>query len=208
LGQVQSYGQNIAQLQRQIDRLRLKGGAEEVPVARKHPFVIYKSPPASDPSSLPPGFDPPENTPEAIAAWRSSHEWRIFRVRAGKVGVTDVLGTDGEGEAKHPAYAVPVSPDVDPDKCGVPAFDSDIEFLVTSGEVWSVWIDCTDMDEPEVNSSATAPAAGWGANYVWLGTVDCQAGLEKKIAIVRQVRRQDIPVATACVNGIERLIPI
>jgi hypothetical protein len=202
--QAASLTRSVQLLQRQIETMRRrKGGIAETDVAF-HPFKIYASPtPAADWV----GWTTPGYTNEDL--------WRFFRVRAGKLGTTDVQATDGDGLAPHPAFDTNVSPNVDPDLCGMPEFDGDdvdllgsFEFIVGDGELWYFWLDSTDLEAPYVNAGDTAPTAHWpGSNYVLLGTVDCTDSAGRR-SIIRQIRRADVTTTKGCVDGEYVDIPV
>ena len=215
--QLYKTAQAVEQLQRQFNRLRRRSSTSEEQAVGMYPFQMYQSPAPSDTQLLTLG---PGATELTRAEWNADYAWRSFRVRAGKVGVVDVLGTDGEGVDSDGT-----SPDIDPDNVGIPAFDSDvnfIDFVVESGTVWSVWIDCTDgapdydldLTEPTIGADETAPTGGigvgespWGYLYVWLGTIDCEDDTNK-VAVVRQIRRADIPTTKGCVDDVVVEIPL
>jgi hypothetical protein len=188
--------QAVEQVQRQLNRLRRRQGAQEAQGEDYYPFKIYQSP----------------ANPAWTAEEMSDKGWRTFRVRAGAVGLTDVIGTDG-GIGGVPQPNPPTErntdPNYDPDNAMIPDYDSGIDFEVTSGEKWYVWIDNTDTDNPEINAAATPPEGGWWTpDYILIGTIDCETYADDKIAVIRQYRRQDIPLAQGCWNNVTQDMPV
>lgn len=192
--------QAVEQLQRQLNRLRLRKGDVTPAVTSKHPFKVYKSP-------TNPAWTDDEKSSETPTVNKA---WRTFRVRAGAVGAVDVAGTDGDGTVTF--MGGPVSTNIDPDRQGVPVWISaTVDFTVTSGEEWYVWVDCTDTAAPFIDYGPTAdvPAEGfWQALYVLVATIDCDTYEADMKAVVRQYRREDIPLAQQCVAGVAGEFPI
>lgn len=177
-----------------------------------YPFKIYPSP---NPQPTWGGWSDQGNE---IGSYAAADTWTFFRVRAGAIGTVSVVGTDGDGVAAHPSYDTEVSPNVDPDNTGVPDFSGeddptvdnfgDIDFAVTSGEQWYVWIDNSDPGAPEINAANSAPTEHWpGSDYILIGTIDCTDDTNK-VSVIRQYRRQDIPLAYGCVDGTTTDVPL
>jgi hypothetical protein len=207
--------QNVQQVQRQLNRLRLRRGVSGGEQALgQFPFRIYQSP----------------GNPLWTSAQSTEYGWRTFRVRAGKVGTVDVVGTDGLDSENAPAepdgdpYWDPDNA-LEPDWIGAPvdftvrdtagAFEPENPpTTVFTGSTWSVWINCTDMDAPVIEAGDglghgdSVPAEGWGASYVWIGTIDCLNYLSNKEAVVRQIRRADVTTTKGCVDGEYVDIPV
>lgn len=199
---VASHSESIKLLQQQLQRLRIYRGSSSDAVSRKYPFQIYKSPTPPDA-----WFETPPGN-----AFTAADLWRAFRVRAGFLGLTAVLGTDGYGTATHPSYDSAVSPNVDPDRAGIPAWNyGNIDFIVTDDETWYVWVDFTDIEAPTIGKSATAPTAHWpGSNYIPIAMIDCTQDAPKKSnqAVIRQLRRTDIPLGYGCIDGVTADVPL
>lgn len=182
---------SVREIQRQIDRLRILPGQDTEESEAYYPLKIYQSP-----------YD---------ASMTEGEEWLWFRVRAACVLTSDdqvdIAGTDGDGLDEQSR-----SPNADPDNAGVPAFDTSgtppIDFKVTSGTVWYVWVDATDPDNPEIGNSNTAPGSWVGDGYLLVGTIDCSTHVATKESVVRQFRRGDVLVVKGCVDGAEGDIPI
>lgn len=200
--QLGAYGRNLFQVQRRLATLRLYKPGVVLPGVSRHPFKIYRSPANPD-------WSPDERTSRNPAVNKA---WRSFRVRAGKVGDKDVIGTDG-GTGGVPTGSPPAQWGRDsnywPDGGWTPGWDNGIDFVVPSGEKWFVWIDCTDLNEPEINAAKDPPTEGfWTGRYILIGTIDCATYRAQLRALVRQLRRSDVVLAQQCINNEVKAWPI
>jgi hypothetical protein len=124
--------------------------------------------------------------------------WRSVRVRAGCVGVVDVLDTDGDGldsEGRSPNY--------DPDTFGIPPYAPGIDFLVGKAYLTGVWIDATDSANPTIahgyigddwNPDQTRTPGGpavWSEIYILVAVIDATDPEDTFTAVVRQFQRTD-----------------
>src|SRR3990167_186789 len=188
--------------------------------ARFYPLKIYPSPAPPDAWWTTPNPGPGTAFLLTVPGGVTHDTWRFFRVRAGAAASLAVSGTDGGGTASHSSYAAAVSPNVDPDNTGVPAWAyGTIDFPVTMTDpaavftaptgiqgYWYVWLDCTNPLAPIIGKGDTPPAAvgaappySWaGSEYSLIGTIDCQTNWATKKSVIRQVRRQDAWLFTGC----------
>jgi hypothetical protein len=181
------------------------------PPATLYPFMVYRSP--SNP------------------AWRgndfSDKGWRTFRVRAGRVGLWNVKNTDGGTDPLAPPdpdnpFA---SPNYDPDRAARPGWlGPPMDFEVPDGKIWKVWIDCRKLHTPDPGHDPEAvigygedgppgedPDAEdlwWRGDYILVAEIDCQTYAEKKVAVIRQLRRADVVLVPMCVNNTVKLMPV
>jgi len=197
-GRNQDYGsrQSLAQVQRQLNRLRKRGWEDNVTgaAANYHPFKIYLSPPDLNATS---GVD---------------SAWRTFRVRNGLVNLKKVIHDDA---VVYP-WGTVVSPFNGPiTETGTPQTILDnpysCDFLLPSGKPYVfAWIDLTglaklhettgDAGVPSygVFFSDKPPAPGWTHEIGWddglhilLGWVDT-TDVVNKVSRVRQIVDEDI----------------
>ena len=124
-----------------------------------------------------------------------AESWLWWRVRAGKVGLTNVVGTDGDN-----LDTSGISPNLDPDRAGTTPYDSGVDFKVTSGQLWGVWIDNT-MTPPEVNAALVNSdgtridgESWWSGKYWLIGFIDATRTSTKR-SIARQIVREDVIIA-------------
>ncbi len=200
----------LADIIYQLKRLQQRSGSGgDEALESFYPFKIYSSP---SPAPTWGGWS------DNGGSYGTVDTWTFFRVRAGRIGTTDVTGTDGDGTAAHPAYDAEVSPNLDPDLCGIPGFSGAdaptadnfgaIDFSVTAGEQWYVWIDNSNAVVPEINAASIAPTEHWpGSDYFLIGTIDCTNDTDK-VSVIRQFRRQDVPLAYGCVDGTTQDMPL
>ena len=198
-----SHAQSLRECQRQLDRLRRRFGVAE-PVGESYfPFQLYASPAMTQAQATTLGLTTP-----ADGAWRS------YRVRAGAVETTAVLGTDGTNEnPDDPDAAIDdttltaLSATADPTlslyypaTTGWPSIGKGVDILVPEGMTFEspyfVWIDRSTTalaTAPVIAFGDSAPGNWWTFDYILIAMIDTDTYADQSKAVVRQYLRNDVP---------------
>lgn len=143
---------------------------------RLHPFKVYR-------------------LPQRLRAAAGAADWRSFRVRSGQVMGVEATGTDGAAAPDGDSY---------PDVTDIVVPESVAEFCFWLEDDGADWV-LRWGDDPTADSYDGTGTPTWGPSdnpwtvypemdgtHVLLATVDTSTNVAEKVAVVRQLVRQDL----------------